>query len=597
MKWAIVVVVMLASACGARSALREGSGNGGQAGTSSASSGVGGGTGGAAAVTCGAVVQASSVVTVDGPGGDAVQPSLVVLASIPPKAAVAYVWNPSALASYTTARVASFAGWGTWPPPALVIANVEGTSTGQPLSSVSLLAQSNPSRSPPSLDLLFSPTTIEDGNFDNQSLTFAGVGLDGSTPFTQSPAPGTVQFLATGGTNSGLVWPGDVNLLSGVVLSREESGSPLLDLVVQAGPNFGGGTGTLGCSTTTLAADAVTNPTGWLVAAGLGSPLTWNPSPSLAPPCVTGPSVGPGTALTLATMGGPGSVAQTQVLPMASSITRIRMANRTGGGTWIVWSLDGVPTLTAGLVSGALALDPMFPVAAAHGPLVPTSFAVESLGDSLVVAGVEELTGSNDQVQVVAMDETGATVWSATVPTEGTVEGALSLRAAPDGSALLLAWSELPAGGTTHRVRVARLDCTTCAADSKACATGSDCCSGTCEAGACASTLVTTDLACKSDADCVGAACDPLLGTCVGSVVCASDADCTYGNEFCDTTIAVCIPSGSVCSMDDDCPAGQLCDEQTQGCLPGTCVSTGGACTSGHQCCSQTCGTSTGTCN
>ena len=142
----------------------------------------------------------------------------------------------------------------------------------------------------------------------------------------------------------------------------------------------------------------VANAAGWLVAAGLGSPFTWSPSSSLA--C---PSVGPGTALTLATVNAPDSIAQTQVVPMASSITRIRMANRPGGDTWTGWSLDGEPTLTAGLVSGALELTTMFPVAAAQGTLVPASFAVESFGDSLVVAAVDEVPGSDDQVQVGAM--------------------------------------------------------------------------------------------------------------------------------------------------------------------------------------------------
>jgi hypothetical protein len=573
---------------------------GGTTTTSSASAGTGGGTSVGPAATCAAVMQATPVLTVDGPDyGNALQPSLVVLASTPPKAAVAYVWQPSAPAAYTSARVASFAGWGAWPPPTLVIANVGRTSTGLPLSGVSLLAQSNPSSKPPSLDLLYAPTPIDDGSFNNWAWTAGGVGLDGSISSGQLAGKGTALFLANGGTDSGLVWPENVNLLSGVVTSEGETGSPKFDLVVQAGPNFGGEFFTLGCSTTPLAADAVTDAAGWLLAAGLGTAPAWKEGFGPGVTCGPDPSiaVGPGTKLTLAKIQ-PGSnwVAASQVLPMSSPISRVRMANRPGGGAWIVWSLDGEPTLTAGVASGALQLTTMPPVAAARGTLVPTSFAVESLGDSLVVAAVDQVTGGNDQVQVGAMDVSGATLWTATVPTDGTVDGALSLRAAPDGSALLLAWSELPPGGTTHRLRVARIDCATCAADGVACATGSDCCSGLCKEGTCASTVVTTDVACKSDADCMsGTSCDPRLGTCVGGTICSSDADCTWGN-VCDTTIGMCTSPGSTCASDADCPAGQGCSAHTGVCLPGTCTSPGGACTSDHDCCSLACDTSIGSC-
>src|ERR1700722_17870765 len=131
------------------------------------------------------------------------------------------------------------------------------------------------------------------------------------------------------------------------------------------------------------------------------------------------------------------------------------------------------------------------------------------------------------------MDESGATLWSATVQTDGTVAGALSLRAAPDGSSLLLAWSELPPGGTKHRIRVARLDCTTCAAGGAACATGSDCCGDVCEQDTCGWAAIGTSGACTTDADCAdGALCDDALGggTCVGGQVCKGDADCDDGS-------------------------------------------------------------------
>src|SRR6185437_7678205 len=196
-----------------------------------------------------------------------------------------------------------------------------------------------------------------------------------------------------------------------------------------------------------------------------------------------GPSgtVGPGTALTLATIQAGANdtnwVTASQAVQMSSPITRIRMANRPGGGAWVVWSLQ------AGIVSDAPALAPMFPVVGAPGTLVPASFAVDSMGSLLALAAVYENAGSNDQVQVAAIGDDGGPVWSETVQTEGKVEGALSVRAAPDGSALLLAWSELPAGATLHRVRVARVGCATCAGVGAACALGDDCCDGVCKGG------------------------------------------------------------------------------------------------------------------
>jgi hypothetical protein len=320
-----------------------------------------------------------------------------------------------------------------------------------------------------------------------------------------------------------------------------------------------------------------------------------------------GASVGPGTALTVGTLDsnifdGDQWLTQAQVvLQAASPITRIRMASRPGGGTWIVWGLDGEPTLTAGVLSTALTLGTTFPIVAAGGTLVPTSFAVASFGAELVVAAVDQTAGSDDRVQVAAMDESGVTLWSATVETEGAVDGALSLRAAPDGSSLLLAWSELPEGGMTHQLRVARVDCSTCAADGAACSAAPDCCGARCDNGTCATAVTLAGLVCTSDAVCMtdaeGASCDPTLGICVGGTVCESDADCTWATEVCNTAVSVCMLGGDACTKDTDCPSGERCDPSKGGvCLPGTCAATGGGCASDHDCCNLACDPASGTC-
>jgi hypothetical protein len=102
--------------------------------------------------------------------------------------------------------------------------------------------------------------------------------------------------------------------------------------------------------------------------------------------------------------------------------------------------------------------------------LVTSSFAVESFGGALVVAAVDQVAGGNDEVQVGAMDESGATLWSATVQTDGTVEGALSLRAAPDGEGCDEAAGRCLPG--------------TCASAGGACKSDHDCCSQVCDTGA-----------------------------------------------------------------------------------------------------------------
>jgi hypothetical protein len=549
------------------------------------------------------VAQVTPVLTVDAPeDGDALHPGLVVFpGSTHPTAAVAYVWEPAGFVAQTSARVASFDGWGAWPPPAITYADVQGTETAEHASDVALLATSDPSRGPPGFDLAYAPPD-HPGNFGG-AVTIFNAGVDGSTPMLQ--AGGATVFLATGAA-SGLAWPGAVNVLAGDVRPSLESALPWFTLVATPGPNFGAAFYFVGCSTTPLAADAVASGAGWLVAAGLGSEL--GAKAGSEPTCAKDPSaaVGPGTNLMLATLDpSPWNdqwlTQSASVLQAASPISRIRMVNRPAGGTWIVWSLDGKPDLTVGVVSSALTLGTTFPLAAVEGTLDLTSFAIESFGAELVVAGVTRMAGSNDHIPVIALDESSVSPWGMTVPTEGTVDGAVSLRASPDGSSLLLAWSELPPGGTTHRLRVARIDCSTCAADGAACAAASDCCGARCDQGTCATAVTLVGQVCTGDAVCAaggeGAICDPTLGICVGGALCKSDADCTWATDVCNTAVSMCMSGGDACTKDADCPSGERCDPSKGGvCLPGTCAAKGSGCASDHECCSLACDTAKGSC-
>jgi hypothetical protein len=521
-----------------------------------------------------------------------------------------YVWHPSANGAYTSARVASFDGWGAWPPPALTYADVQNSETGYPLSGVTLLAQTNRAMGPPSFDLLYEPMATDPGNFCVFPLQVSCAGVDGSNG-GGGFLNGTAAFLATGGEAGGDdPFPFATRQMAGTVTPAYQSGDPPYTLIATPQPNFGGYF-SMGCSATPIVADAVDTDVGWLVAAGLGSPLFWQPEDAPGEgdvgACGFDISVGPSTNLSVATVAASSytddsSLVETRVLLQAASdITRVRMANRAGaagGSPWIVWSLDGAATLTAAILSKGLTLGPTFPIAAAGGTLVPTSFAIAPFGTELVIAAVDQMAGGNDQVQVNAMDESGATTWSATVQTGGAVDGAVSLRAAPDESSLLLAWSELPPGATTHRLRVARLDCSTCAADGAACTAASDCCGARCDHGTCATAVTLVGKVCTNSAECRPTeACDPTLGICIASTVCKSDADCTFATDICNTAISMCMAGGDVCKKDTDCPAGERCDPHKGGvCLPGTCTPKGGGCASDHDCCNLACDAVSGSC-
>ena len=94
----------------------------------------------------------------------------------------------------------------------------------------------------------------------------------------------------------------------------------------------------------------------------------------------------------------------------------------------MVWSLEGSATLSGARLGPLPSVVGTFPVPFPGAPLVPGAFAIESLGGGLVVA-VAARTIQGDHLEVTGFDGTDQPAWSATVPTGGVVEGALSLRA------------------------------------------------------------------------------------------------------------------------------------------------------------------------
>ena len=194
-----------------------------------------------------------------------------------------------------------------------------------------------------------------------------------------------------------------------------------------------------------------------------------------------------------------------------------------------------------------------------------------------------------------------------------------------------------------------------CAGDGAACAQDSDCCLGSCNAGACGVSgdgssssgggsgsssgggCAADGAACTQDSDCCGGTCDTSSGTCgsggssssssggsgsgsssgggcsADGSGCAQDSDCCSGT--CDTSTGTCgssggsssggssgSSSGGGCAPDGD-PCAQASDCCSGACTAGTCGSgaacgnPGDGCGQDSDCCSGSCDTSTGTCN
>jgi hypothetical protein len=406
------------------------------------------GAGGSGPVTaCNSVEVAMPILTVADATGNLTQPSLVVVDTAPPTAAVVFAEQAFPTVMGPTAQVGAFDGWGAWPPPAPVVAAVMNQKAGGivptgPVPGVSILAGS----------LADSPVASSFGLLYSDAggvWTYAAwaVGTDGAVITEPAQAAGgdALMFAPNPSLNA---------FLGGV--AAHDGSNYALDMLFSTS-NQEGNIFNAGCATAPVAADASPVPDGWLLAVALGTKLTWG---SGGVDCsVASSQVGPPTSIQLAKVDAMGTtVSVTQTVQVGAAVTRLRM---TPGplAAWAVWSLDGSPALSGAEITPSPSFWTTFQVVAQTGTLVPLSFAVESLDDLLVVAAVDRVSGSPDQIQVTAVNGTGAGQWLAMVPTGGTVDGALTVRAAPDGSAVLVAWAELPAGGTQDQLRIARIDC------------------------------------------------------------------------------------------------------------------------------------------
>lgn len=448
------LVVSLASACGARSEVTEGAthtssttGMGGAA-TTSTSASTGGGGGIALQVQCDAVnvkVEVESpILTIGDAAADLGRPGLVVLDSAVKAAALVFAKQALPAVTGPSAQLASFAAWGDWPPPAPAIVDLQATDGVLPADS--FVAAPRTAQNDDSFALLY----IDGAGFLTEVAPKAS--LDGDVGLTYALQPAEkAAFLSSGFS---------LNQFLGGAVTPDGAGSALDFAAIGAGNpvHFS----KIGCASTPIAADAAAYHDEWLFGAALGTELSWDEGGLSCAQKFA--SIGAATKVHFGRIEGwaPPTVYKgtaTTTIDAGAPVTRLRMAPR-NEGAWAVWSTEGVPGLRGVTLTGwKPEMGASFAVLASSGEIVPTSFDVAAIGDLLVVAAASHGSGGADQLRVVAVDAIGTVKWSTSFAAEGTVDGAVSVKAWPIGAALLVAWSELPAGASEHRLRVARLDC------------------------------------------------------------------------------------------------------------------------------------------
>lgn len=194
----------------------------------------------------------------------------------------------------------------------------------------------------------------------------------------------------------------------------------------------------VGCASSNLAADAIAQGDGWLLAAS--SAITHIPDPCL----IDGPA-GLDQRIGLARVDTNGSVTEIGHVFAGDDVRRVVLA-ATSDGAWLVYD-----TNAAGWPIEAARIDAAGAVVA--GPflvenIVELGFSATALGDRLLVA---YMTSSSLELRL--FDEQGQGLAEASVDGGW---GPPSLLASPAGDGALVAWME---GDMARRARIMRVDC------------------------------------------------------------------------------------------------------------------------------------------
>jgi hypothetical protein len=443
-------LLVLAVSCGGRSGLGvASSASSGEGGAASASSSSSSGSGGDPAQLCGTSVEKFMLTIED--GTDLTQPSLVALNTTPPTVALVYSRKPLAPGAAATASVASFAGWDAWPPPAPTIVAMTDPSAGNAaVPGVGLLASTRRAAGPASFALLHSDGA---GLFTRLSLLAESTGSIGKSGV---PRPGTPLMLAADPASDNFFFSGFVAHDGGSFALHLQDGT---DEWTNSYPTFG-------CASTPIVADVAGLGTGaqngWLVAAALGTGINLDPPSNITPSCADKfAAIGPATALTIAQISPAGLGTANQVIEMEdTNITQIRMAPR-AGGAWVTWSIEGRAALLTATLRPNLVVDELFAINPFNdGDVATASFDIKPLKNLQEIAMTVRSPIDGDRLQFMQIPSIGYVGGSGVdLSAEGRVDGPVSLLISEVADIALIAWSELPAGASAHRLRVAKIRC------------------------------------------------------------------------------------------------------------------------------------------
>ncbi|MFT3770272.1 MAG: hypothetical protein QM820_32995 [Minicystis sp.] len=150
-------------------------------------------------------------------------------------------------------------------------------------------------------------------------------------------------------------------------------------------------------------------------------------------------------------------------IPHADPLAHIAAAE-SPGGAWIVWQSDGSsaeappPIMATRVDEKGVPVVGTFKVTAEGQSW--SDFAASSFGSMLAVAWIDAIDPSTPNLRIDLFDSNGTFVTGTSVNTAPSFlfDPTLSLRASPDGTSLLLAWSDV-ASTDPATVRVARFSC------------------------------------------------------------------------------------------------------------------------------------------
>jgi hypothetical protein len=375
---------------------------------------------------------------------DSDQPTLVDVCDVAPSVALVY-GNGASVQDQRSAEVASFDGWGAWPPASPTGVRIM-RGPNRVAADVVLAA---PHLSDPDLDFAVVGADFASGLYRASRR----VTLDGRASFEKENGGGVPLVLATPLDRTGL-------LSVGSSLDTADDAEHMLNFVLVPGAKHsvvGTEAGVaLACATTPLAVAAAPAPQGiggYLLGVAAGTPL--NPD-SESHCAINFPAVGPATHLTFSVIANDWPPQIGSQLDAPKPVIRMRMAHL-AAGAWAVWSV-GDATLEAARLDATADVTSELTLAADSGPIDSGSFDVAQFGPGFVVGMVVIAPDDNATIELHVYDPSGLPISSASIPANH-VAGPLSLVSSRTSDQLLVAWSSAASPGAPRSLQLARVDC------------------------------------------------------------------------------------------------------------------------------------------